>query len=721
MGDQDQLRLQRQDQINAQHDDTLSETQSRTDWKLKVDGLFAGFGFARHEEMPEQEAEATLKENTQLVAGRNIGTMEMVKARREYRRKRDTAVSRRAILEDYNEKLNREEAVFASRTDFESRDAWNMVHLLPAEKHQDFLEACNGTDKVRKRAALEEIIFRIRTADLSIFTYRTDDDFYENYETKMRLIQAGFVARNALNEYINLGGTMDERQYQELLARIDFLEEQQLVYDQKDKILLHPQSMLLRDKDMDAMTMDQVNERMVAVQREIGRLRNQTDPATARRAERLQNLQSYLMNLATEKFRMESSQAKDHLKPGEDPGQFLDRLRQRRKEKNRRQWVTNLKGLLTRVVEQDERKVAVMQGLQAEVGQDDVWHGAGITGRVPTQYSVVALTYMHRYGKTLEDLEKPENIEELKRVRDEVFAALQTSAMQKQEGETDEDLHKRQIISVAGVMTEMIRGLVAQFAVVGDRANYMQINGVGDMSSAKFGEEVRDWDKPAANLYLLGVMAKDIAQLGETNPEVAQLALSSLSKEELRQYREIAFFAEDAGGLMQNMVRLLTDNMDLRTPDAVTEESIADLVDGEETVTEESTDARGRVIRQKKMNLMGNTFQGYVRYLRGLQGEQSENLTRSLNTVQQGEQNVRAPLPWQMETGMGIISITIQPLMISSARREDAYAQMRPGGAIHTTCQREKDDALRGNHMDFGKTVSVPVNDEGRVPLPEGF
>ena len=92
------LTLSRKEEHIIYGDRTAHFTGTKEELDHRVDEMYAGIGLTGMERLEDETKDDILKENARSVSQRNIGMMEMIKARREYRRKRSSAEKRQSSL-----------------------------------------------------------------------------------------------------------------------------------------------------------------------------------------------------------------------------------------------------------------------------------------------------------------------------------------------------------------------------------------------------------------------------------------------------------------------------------------------------------------------------------------------------------------------------------------------------------------------------------------------
>ncbi|MBQ7679839.1 MAG: hypothetical protein IJT34_08315, partial [Butyrivibrio sp.] len=410
IGQSKQKQTQKTGQIHTGTQQTVVPVmQSKRGWMDRVQNVFSGFGFAHNQEIPEEIQNETIQDDAVLLSGKKIGSMDMIKARREYRKKKEVARVRRSVVDEYYEKINTEEASLDKTASFRQKDSWDMMHILETDKQQGFMNGCHSQKPAEQVAALQMVYDKILKADFSIFAYRNDDDIYNHYEEKMRLMDAGHVLRKSLKEFVDNGGAMDEATLQELHARIDFLEQQRQMYISKDQTLLHPQYLMLRDNDLKELERlpaeelvqksQNVDQTITALRTGIELLNTQAQETTSkkkkaeiqkkidraqRRIERLENLKSFIALYGAEMVRSRDEEGFQSLKPGEDPMAHLDTLRKQRKEHSRKQWTKNLEEFYAADLEMQQFQKLIIPGdFESGISEMATVHQAGLQGRVP--------------------------------------------------------------------------------------------------------------------------------------------------------------------------------------------------------------------------------------------------------------------------------------------------------------------------------------------------
>ena len=552
---------------------------SMMNWKTKLYDLYDGSGFTTHEEIPAEAEEQSLTEKTRIVSQREFGFMEMTKAKREYRSKRQKAIERKAVVDAYYHKINQEELAVQGEAVHHLRDERDLAKLFtdPEEK-QTFFDDCASGEQKKVLAALERGFEKLKNADFSIFTYKNDDDLFKNYEQKKRLMEAGHVLKRLLSKYMDLGGAMDNAHYMEMLALADFYEQQEIMYTYKTKVILHPQYLSLREKDLSKLSWEQINEKADALKGQIAekkKTEGESDEVL-----RLQNLHSFLENLATEKLREKDIVHLRPLKKGEDAKAHLQLLKDLRQEVNVRQWTKNLKDLDKALAKRTDRRKSLFTDLDISV-KNGIWKKKGLQGRWGTHGSLIELIYLQRHQKSLADLDKPENLEDLKKIRDEVEQILHSQEPIPQEKPKDWKESEKDVNALADLFADMIRGYIRQFSVIGQKVMYRQFYGISQMTDLSLTTLHSGWGDSAATNMLLGNYAADLYQISEANEKVTRMALSKLTKEEIELYRKSMAYADNTGGAIQAFHTMLgREEVGLGDSAAVTEEKVKDLVTG---------------------------------------------------------------------------------------------------------------------------------------------
>lgn len=788
-------------------------SRARMNWQATVGKMFQGFGFSQQEQIPDKVRDEIMKEDTRLVAGRNIGTMEMIKARREYRGKRATAQKRLNVVESHISQLEKEESAInliyerkrlnkdgeeeTYQYDVgEKRDFMALMHLLPAEEQQAFVDGYASENPEEGRIQLDKAIQAFENSDFSVLQYKNDDDLFDKdkYAKRMLLAEAGWIMKNMLKEYFTRGGTMDEVRYQALLNKVDLCSQVRTLYEAKKDLLLHPQHMMLREGDLQGLGLGEIINRQTRVAEEISRLRNairdlqEGDPQIAtlqKRVERLQNLSRYLSNMervkrfslppessqdqlercrqkiadyetANQKIREKYQNPEDMtetdrkaiasnnvfiknnqaiidqialkerlgdlpmLQPGEDVASYLQKTAERRKTHHILQWHKNLKELF----EQNEKEEALRLRLMThtvdgqhiryfeptDVANGATFRGAGINDRFGTQTNMIRLIYMHRTGKTLDQLYdlKPEEWQELESIRDELFGTkekpgkiLSQKPIYKGVDEKQKDIYeqrKEDVENMAAIYHEMVLGYIQQFSALQGKSMYKAFIGISDMEkdSVTTGTTAfkEGWGKVASLNLQLGAMHTDLNQIAQSSPLVVQLALSKLSKEELARFLEVQYYMGNVSIFLEGFFNdaSLGDTPVLKKKEDVTEELVGHLM-------EESFPV------QSYEHLSGS-FQSMIMSLRSFGMEDTIN-----------GRSIQSKKPAFLRGGMGDGFIG-QAMMAAS----------KDGSMTIKECLSEMESAMRGSaQTSRDKAVLHPESFykikivDGVVPKPEGY
>ena len=677
--------------------------KTKKDWKLKLFDMFAGSEFANHEEIPEEVRSEKLQDATGFMSGRKIGTMEMIKAKREYRRKRETAKARLKVVNDYTEKINQEDLEISGKEAHAFRDEWHLLSVLDTkEERQSFMDDYLSGEKERELKAMEKAIDKLKNLDLSIFKVKNEDDMYKNYEEKMRYIDMGFICRSMLLKYHTLGGAMDDTTFVDLQTRCDFLEQQSIFYRNTTFLSLHPQNILLRDKDLENMTPEQLFEKQTALTNTIKQKEEAGE--TGPELNRLKNLKSFVMELYLEK-----QERKTNPMFGVDPEERFQELKEKRLEQNRKQWAYNFKGILKADLERGERGTKLMppEIFKVSLQQAKIWSGAGVMDRVNTHMSITELVYLHKKGKQISDVEDPKNQKELEEIRDEV----------------EKVLHNQNTEDLADLLADMVKGFIRQFSVVDGKAVYEQFLGVSSMRATigKVTALNREWVQKAKTNLHLGALGTDIVQLALLDKDVTQLAFSKLSKEEIELYRKALFYTDNVGGVLTTMVSSLKST-EVDDPKGSIEESTGAKkkvkLDDPENITPETV---AKIVDANvKNDDMAHAMQGYIYYLETYAGEETKLKNGAYKTIKKDltdETGTPNADQWELELGGGLYQKLSMYVDVDSS--QDIYNYLRSGEGL----EFEKlilDEMVNTDTLFYydKKIGNITLNQDGKVDPP---
>ena len=484
------------------------------------------------------------------------------------------------------------------------------------------MEDVTSSDKERTLAAMDKAFEKLRTVDLKMFTVKTVDDLYKNFEQKRRYIEAGHILSNMIKKYISLGGVMDNARFVEMLALADFMEQQEIMYLYNNNTLLHPQNMLIREKELKNLTVEQLNEKadklnnMIAEKKKV--------EGNSPEVQRLENLKTYIFNLSCEKLRVRDDRKKLTPKIGENMGEHFKLLKKQRQKINHVQWMENLKGFTEGCEKRNKRMLKYYKPGTFEMKNKDakLWSGAGLLDRDGTRTSILELAYLQRNQKTLADLDDPENEPQLQEIKNKVDKVL---LEQKEE-------------ELTNLFADMVRGFIRQFSVVEGKAMYTQFTGIGKMADSSLTTTVKGWGDKAAKNYHIGVLAADLYQFSGLNENVTRGARSQLTKEEIALYREAMCYADNVGGILQTFYKQL-NGANLSKPESITEETAGGLMDGE-----------NKTVEQQFAQLT-------TIYLGSFQKEEDKLIDDAKKTVtveKEGKKTkVPAAEPWKLITGGG--------------------------------------------------------------------
>ena len=591
------------DRTKEQAPVVLSRTHSM--WDKDMASVFLNSGYSSLEEMPESLPTSVLKENTQIFAGRQIGMMEMIKAKKEYKAKRKKMLARQAIVNEYLTKSDKEEEAFHKKGIKNIRDPWGYAKLLPGkEEKQTLLEGFHENDAAKIRATMVRTFSELRKVPHSMFKYETEDDLYENYAEKKRIIDAGWVLANGMDAYIQAGGNIDFEEYEEMMAQITFYQQLSNLYSTMNRTLFSPHALLLRDKDIKGLSSDEIDARSRQIDQNL-----KDHPVSQTGKERLNWMtQNYLIQMKT-KADYEAGKMKNVLlSPGEDPDAYYQKIVAQSKEVTVKQWTMNLTDLVHYQEEQEKlyeelypkeerSKLAVKQGSMGGKGLDD---------RVPTHTTMVELVYLQETGQTMKDIYEKKKIkdpktnvfrletdeefkaraalrmEEMKKVRDRVERALHSQKGKvKEVDSTGTEVQKaspEDIQLMAPIVTQMLRGFIHQFSVSDGAALYTQFKGISKMRETKMQAKATNWGKVAGLCAVLGRYSVDLYQIAGASIDITTQAFSALSKEEIELYRKAMYFAENVSQALTNLTSVLSSAKITKVSD-VTEDKVKALTD----------------------------------------------------------------------------------------------------------------------------------------------
>lgn len=705
----DHKQAQRQTQGIRTSDHT--ETQiSKATWEQKYDSMFDGLQFSRTQEIPEHQADELLREDTSLVAGRRIGSMEMTKARREYRGKRKKAISRKQCIDKYYDRINQEEAELTVGEEYRELDTYAMTRLLGRkEDQQRFIDGYTSGNPEEVRQSLETYLSRMMKEDISVFKYKSEDDLFKDYEKKMRIIEAGAVMKKALARYLEVGGAVDETRRVEILARADFYEQMKQLYDGVQEKTMHPQNWFLRDDDLKKLSDRDLAERIQHVNLQIVEEKERNNGDDSNRSLRLKNLRHYLQVLQAEKLRIADGQSKT-LKPKEDPQACLERLRKGRIRQSEEQWRLNLSDCMqaeaVHLAKRDElfeaQKIETEDGTGYKLGLPvgSTWIGAGVNDRPGTWMSMVHLVYLNQYGKKMEDLWKEENQAEIAEVWDYIRGVLMSQKSLKEDDSVKES--PEVLGELSTILRSMIRGMLRQFSVVNGEALYQQFDGVSTTGSLEADTLHEGWGQRFALFEHICSMAQDVVQIAELNENVTRMALQGLTPVEIRQYQQVILYLGNVGMCVENMMNALKSCAKsgdvLPGADEITPEVVRTLLGRE--VDEES----GQVQKTKE----GCVFRGITMFINSLSGgEKINRLGASAET----------PAAWQLTDPIGMWPFIFSGINMHVLEEGDidiSYYYPEIISTAATFLQQTKESDL-GNEIRISKTMKIQLNEDGSV------
>ncbi|MBR6898588.1 MAG: hypothetical protein IKN24_10530 [Lachnospiraceae bacterium] len=466
--DQTQTEQIREQQNVVQPQQQRTMGSSKKSWIEKRDRMFAKSGYVSLEQMPEELPESALKENTRVLTGRKIGKMEMIKARKEYRKKREVAIRRQRTMDAYYDTINQEEMEIRATKEMNAlRDEWDAIHVLDTkEERQQFMEDAVSGDRQRILNSLMKVFVKLNEVDLNIFTYHNEEEMYQNYEQKMRYINAGHVLRSMVAKYISLGGAFENATYQKLQALSSFYEGLEYAYSSNKLTRQNPQYLLMRDSDYKKLT----TKRIAQSEEDVKKAKDKHKAANGAGSDpekRLENVESFLAyvlqergmlgdsEIATKELRVkleikekaleklikdnkkkngknapdtndikitrrgveglrlriqrresgeEAEPGSAYMQPGETAPAYYERMADIRRNMSAKAWTANLTAV--KDILSAEVKYAnklYPKGTLHET-KNGPWVRAGAGHRMTTRMSMVELTYMKRTGKSYEEL-----------------------------------------------------------------------------------------------------------------------------------------------------------------------------------------------------------------------------------------------------------------------------------------------------------------------------
>ena len=666
----------------------------------KVQTMYGDIGFMQTEDL-DQTKDEMLQENARSVSQRNIGMMEMIKARREYRKKRDAAIKRRAEIGEYQtrreEEQNQIEIRYAIRPEWREdlREEWEFVKILePAEREKAMNELAHGNDTAYADEC-DKIFLKFEALDLSMFRTQKEEDLFVDFEKKKRIVDAGSVLRKIIVSYRSRSGLINNDRMMKLYALGEFFEQQQDLYFLANEKLMHPQHMLLRDKDLENLSIEDLQTRIARLEQQI----TQNPDPDSPEVKRAMSVQSYLRILIHEK-EMQRAEGVRTYHYGEDPTAHCAAIHEQLKKDNRKIWAENLKTFMIGQKRYNERCDRFFPNEGDWKLNKRIWSGAGLDQRKGSHQSIIDLTYMYLYHKNMTEVMAEENQEEMLAFATEMEKLLHSQKYQppeegKEPTEEQKQHYKEDVLTLAPVLRDMTRGFLRQFSVIDDEALYLQFQGVSKMDVPGFGEKME-------LLARLGVYYTDLKQIAGLNPDVERLALSELSKEELQLLQKASFFAENLGGCMESLGNGLekSTNIDPDTPlapEAMTEEYLEQtgLVDGQEFE-----------MGDKKV-YFGSAFEMVTMYFGSFF---SVDL---MNRMQARDPD--GPQPFEVTTEMGFYS-TMRGTR--GLPREQSFQMIKDDCRIDY--DRLRDQKMSVSFLSFG-SEKILFNQMGTIDPPEGF
>ncbi|MBQ7679079.1 MAG: hypothetical protein IJT34_04435 [Butyrivibrio sp.] len=565
---QQNVQAQQQIRINGQQQIQKKKTQFQT----QVEHFYIDLSFKHKEVIPSDERDAMLQENSELINGRKLGTMEKIKAKKEYSKKRELAQKRFTMIDTYQSKRNQEvesikAAVKQKNPQMELvREPYKMMQLLDQGDREGFIEDVTSKDDTRFCTAMDKFFDQFLEADLSILAFNNDDDLFQNYEEKRKLVDAGWNAKNMLAAYLNKGGFMAPEKLEELQVRIDYCQQMNAVYQTREELQQHPQTWMLRDQDVARLSEQEVEakanaagERITQLQDRLknGQMTEKQKGQLTRQINRLTNLRDYLF----QRLMSYKHQQSDTTQPsaGMSAESCLAEIREQRKITRQKQWVKDVKEMRT---------------VQDKLGQYD---------------GEAALVYMHRYHKTVSDLQNLSEEDEanMQQVWQELYGSK--SAL------SADDPDK-----LAPVLQEMIKGFLFQFSESvrpGEvNANYIQLQGLSKTDCWSVGQ-VRDthWGTSAAIHLSLYEMLGNIRKLTDENKEARDLVMQSLTEQERALYDKASKYLDRTGAAVSDLSELMYRH-NLAEEEDIEQARIGELTDDEYKIDrkkeEQEEDAR---------------------------------------------------------------------------------------------------------------------------------
>ncbi len=518
--------------------------RSLKNWNVRKEKMDANYGWIWQRELPKERINEGIDSFYMDAAGRKLSRMERHKIRKDMESRKEKLAKRRGIVDSFYEEVNRQEQDFQDPQYKTNRNSWSYLGVF--ENREDRIRSMNAfaQDDPREIVACCEILFqRFEAFDMTKLTYRTKDDLFAVFHEVFPYVRGGMNLRWAIGEYQGLGGILTRERYLRLNAIADVMENMQNVFDAMESMDQDPMSILVREEDLESLSDEELIEKV----QDFSRLSMKYGEETGRgmRFGRLFQIYQKYLHARMVTRPNKNRPGEEVLFPGRNGQDYFEALLKQRKEGDNELWL-KAQGKYRKDSTRLEQKTAGFGDWEKEPVIQERRHPFNLDREnvEEAEASMLELYYLSKEQMSISGLLNTEGLENLE------FHRLDFSTRIRDAKDMEQ---------LAGLLADMMRGLVLQFSILGNEVNYMQLSGL----SVPFKDG--GFAKPLLIHRHLSRLSRTLSALEKKNRELSELARSELTGEELRLLDDGARYLDQTGpvvGLMCNQMSKVNETDD---------------------------------------------------------------------------------------------------------------------------------------------------------------